>query len=197
LKQPGDVSPLEVLPLLSAERRGALVPTPERRTHMMQTVLWYGALLSLGFFFATSVLATAKEPDVPLRPGERDRCPVCGMLVAPYPEWTGQVRHGNGETVFFDGNKDLFTYLLKIDRYAPEKKSTNVATVFVTNYYDGEAIAARTAFFVIGSDVMGPMGPELVSHRTVEAAEDFMADHKGKQILRFDEISEETLRNLQ
>jgi len=166
---------------------------------MTQTVLWYGALLSLGFFFAISmsIFATSKELDVPHRPGERDRCPVCGMLVAPYADWTGQVQHGDGETVFFDGNKDLFTYLLNLERYATEKNRTNVVAVFVTNYYDGEMISARTAFFVTGSNVMGPMGQELVSHRSIEAAEDFMADHKGERILRFDEVSEEILRNLQ
>ena len=163
---------------------------------MTQTVLWYGALISLGFIFTATILTITKELDVPHHPGERDRCPVCGMLVAPFPEWTGQVQHGDGETAYFDGNKDLFTYLLNLERYATEKNRTNVVAVFVTNYYDGEMISARTAFFVVGSNVMGPMGSELVSHRTIEAAEDFMADHKGQRILRFDEVSEETLRNL-
>lgn len=164
---------------------------------MAQTVLWFGILFSLVAFFAAPMITIMRELDVPLRPGEKDRCPVCGMFVAPYPEWIGQVRHGDGTTVFFDGCKDLFKYLLSVDRSAPGRGRKTVAAVFVTNYYDGEIIAARTAFFVFGSDVMGPMGPELVPHRTLDAAEDFMEDHNGLGIVGFDEVTEAVLRELQ
>ena len=164
---------------------------------MVQTVLVLGALLSIVFIFAIPTATTVKGLDVPLHPGEKDRCPVCGMIVAPYPDWIGQVRHDDGATVFFDGCKDLFKYLLSVDRYAPERDRKSVASVFVTNYYDGETIAARNAFFVVGSNVMGPMGPELVPHRTEDAAGDFLRDHEGLRILRFDEITEAVLRELQ
>lgn len=164
---------------------------------MPQTVLVFCALCSLLVVFRAPAITTAQDLDVPRRPSETDRCPVCGMLVSPYPEWTGQVRHEDGTTVFFDGCKDLFKYLLSLDRYAPGKDRRGVAAVFVTNYYDGEIIAARTALFVIGSDVMGPMGPELVPHRSIEAAEDFMKDHEGRRVLRFDEITEAVLLEMQ
>ncbi len=164
---------------------------------MVPTVFWVGLLLSCSVLIASPIISTIKGLDVPLHPGEKDRCPVCGMFVAPYPEWIGQVRHGDGTTVFFDGCKDLFKYLLSVDRSAPGKGRKTVAAVFVTNYYDGEIIAARTAFFVFGSDVMGPMGPELVPHRTLDAAEDFMEDHNGLGIVGFDEVTEAVLRELQ
>ena len=164
---------------------------------MVQTVFWFGVLLSCAALLATPIITTVKGLDVPLHPGANDRCPVCGMMVAPYPEWVGQVRHDDGATVFFDGCKDLFKYLLSVDRYAPERDRKSVASVFVTNYYDGETIAARNAFFVFGSNVMGPMGPELVPHRTLDAAGDFLRDHEGLGILRFDEINEAVLRELQ
>lgn len=164
---------------------------------MMQLVLGLCALCSLLVIFKAPAIATAEDLDVPRRPSGKDRCPVCGMLVSPYPEWTGQVRHEDGTTVFFDGCKDLFKYLLSLDRYAPGKDRRGVAAVFVTNYYDGEIIAARTALFVIGSNVMGPMGPELVPHRSIEAAEDFMKDHEGRRVLRFDEITEAVLVEMQ
>ena len=163
---------------------------------MVQATLWLTALLSLFAVLALPVVTTDKDLDVPLHPGDDERCPVCGMLVAPYPEWTAQVRHGDGATVFFDGCKDLFKYLLMFEIYAPRHVRRDVAAVFVTNYYDGEAIAARTALFVTGSDVMGPMGAELVPHRSFEAAEDFLKDHHGTRILRFDEIDESVLREM-
>ena len=161
---------------------------------MVQTVLWLAALLTLFAAFALSVVTTDHDLEVPLNPSEDDRCPVCGMFVSPYPEWVGQVRHGDGTTVFFDGSKDLFKYLLSLERLPPNKRRKNVAAVFVTNYYDGEVIAARTAFFVVGSNVMGPMGPDLVPHRSLEAAQDFAQDHDGRRILRFDEITSAMLR---
>jgi copper chaperone NosL len=165
---------------------------------MAQTVLVLGALLALVLvFFGTPVITAARDLDVPRRPSEKDRCPVCGMLVSPYLDSIGQVRHGDGTTVFFDGCKDLFKYLLSLDRYAPDRKRRSVAAVFVTNYYDGEIITARTAFYVAGGNVMGPLGPELVAHRSREAAEGFMKDHDGRRVLRFDEISEAVLQELQ
>ncbi len=163
---------------------------------MIHAMLWLGVLLALVSLVAIPVVTTDKDLGVPLVPRDSDRCPVCGMLVAPYPEWIAQVRHGDGTTVFFDGCKDLFRYLLSLDRYAPVKNRKDVASVFITNYYDGEVIAARTALFVVGSNVMGPMGAELVPHRSREAAEDFLQDHDGRRILRFDEINHAVIHEL-
>ena len=163
---------------------------------MAQTLLWLGVIVAVATLFSIPMTTASKDLNVPLVPGENDRCPVCGMFVSPYPEWVGQVRHGDGTTVFFDCSKDLFKYLLSLDRLPPNKRHKNVAAVFVTNYYDGEVIAARTAFFVVGSDVMGPMGPDLVPHRSLEAAQDFAQDHDGCLILRFDEITSTILRGM-
>ena len=166
---------------------------------MVSTVIWIGALLLVANVFivvAVSMITTARDLETPLRPGETDRCPMCGMLVAPHTDWISQVRHSDGTTVFFAGCKDLFKYLLSLDRYEPEKDRKNVASVFVTNYYDGEVIAARTALFVVGSNAHGPIGQELVPHRSYVAAEDFMRDHHGKRILRFEEITESILNEM-
>ena len=166
---------------------------------MVPTALWIGVLLPLVIVFvvfAVPMITPTKDFEMPLLPGEKERCPVCGMLVSPHRDWISQVRHDDGTTVFFAGCKDLFKYLLTLDKFAPTKDRKNVASVFVTNYYDGEVIPARSAFFVIGSNVMGPMGSELVAHRSVEAAEDFMEDHDGWRILRFDEVTETVLREM-
>jgi nitrous oxide reductase accessory protein NosL len=40
--------------------------------------------------------------------------------------------------------------------------------------------------FVTGSDVLGPMGKELVPILGREAAETFRRDHAGEKLLRFD-----------
>ena len=52
----------------------------------------------------------AAEIAVP-KPSAKDKCPVCGMFVAKYPDWLAAVRFRDGSHVFFDGAKDMFKYL--------------------------------------------------------------------------------------
>ena len=47
--------------------------------------------------------------------------------------------------------------------------------------------------YVLGSDVLGPMGHELVPHEDEAEAKEFMADHKGRRIFRFAEVTPELL----
>ena len=95
-------------------------------------------------------------------PSPGDTCPVCGMFVAKYPEWVATVLWKDGHAHHFDGTKDLFKYLLKLDKYAPGHTADEMETVIVTDYYGLEKIGAKDALYIIGSDVYGPMGHELV-----------------------------------
>ena len=61
----------------------------------------------------------------------------------------------------------------------------------MTDFYSLGRIEAQKAFFVVGSDVLGPMGHELVPLATRADAEDFLKDHKGKRILGFAEVTRE------
>lgn len=129
-------------------------------------------------------------------PGPQDACPVCGMFVAPYPAWVAQVGFEDGTAAFFDGGKDMFKYLLARDRYLPEKRQIQIAAIWVTDYYELEPIEARAAFFVMGSDVLGPMGHELVPLASMAAAEEFKGDHGGTRIVRFEEVTPELVSSL-
>jgi len=64
-----------------------------------------------------------------------------------------------------------------------------IESIFVTDFYTLEAIPAKKAWYVIGSEVYGPMGNELIPFKDKASAENFMKDHKGERILRFDEIT--------
>ena len=55
---------------------------------------------------------------------------------------------------------------------------------------------AQTATYVIGSDVLGPMGHELVPHGSAEEAREFLQDHRGRRVLRFDEVTPALLKAL-
>jgi nitrous oxide reductase accessory protein NosL len=118
------------------------------------------------------------------------------MFVAKYPDWVGQIHFKGGSIEFFDGAKDLFKYYFEMKKYHPNRTQKDVADIFVTEYYDLRHIDARKALFVIGSDVFGPMGRELIPLATQKDAEEFVRDHKGRRILRFEDVTPKVIGTL-
>jgi hypothetical protein len=53
-------------------------------------------------------------------------------------------------------------FLRALTAYAPGRRREDVRSLAVTEFYDIEKIKARTAFSVVGSNVVGPMGHEWV-----------------------------------
>jgi len=132
----------------------------------------------------------------PVKAEKKDKCPVCGMFVAKYPDWVAAIVFADGSTVFFDGVKDLMKYYLNLPKYAPGKTAGDIRTVQVTDYYRLEPIDGRKAFYVSGSDVFGPMGRELIPFEKEAGAQEFMKDHKGKEVLPFERIDPALVKSL-
>ena len=160
-------------------RRGAWRPLHRRA--------WLQGLLGLAA--GTAVPAVQGKPVQLPAPGPRDTCPVCGMFVAPYRMWVATVLWRDGRAVHFDGAKDFFKYLAELSKYEPKRQRSDIAAMGVTDYYGTQRIDAREAWYVIGSDVLGPMGHELVPHDSEADAKEFMADHKGRRVLRFADVT--------
>ena len=129
-------------------------------------------------------------------PSAREKCPVCGMFVAKYPDWVAVLRFKDGSALAFDGPKDLFTAYLDLQRYAPGRSAADVAAIEVKDYYSLRVVDGFRAVFVIGSDVTGPMGRELVPFAEPGDAAAFLKDHQGRRSLRFGEITASVLRTL-
>ena len=138
---------------------------------------------------------TAEKPAA--APSAKDKCAVCGMFVSKYPAWSARVSFKDSTYAWFDGPKDLFTYLLSMKKYNPGQSQPTVAAVMVKDYYALKAVDGRKAFYVIGSDVYGPMGPELVPFEKMADAQGFSNDHKGKKILRYGEITNAVLDSIE
>lgn len=151
--------------------------------------LAFAALLPLAAAFP----ARAQTPP---RPGPQDLCPVCGMLITKYPNWTATIAWRDGHAHHFDGAKDLFKFLFDLAKYAPGHRREDIAAIWVTEFYGLTKIDARKAWFVTGSDVLGPMGHELVPLATREDADEFLRDHKGSRILRFDDVKPDLIAAL-
>lgn len=132
----------------------------------------------------------------PVIPGPQDKCGVCGMFTAPYAAFLAQVVYKDGAYATFDGPKDMFRYLLDLGKYAKGRTPADIAAIYVTDYYNVRPVEAHKAFFVVGSDVVGPMGHELIPLASEAEAREFQRDHKGKAILRYEEIGARTLHQL-
>jgi len=141
------------------------------------------------FLGAASIPAAQK----PVKPSGQDKCPVCGMFVSKYPEWYSEIIFKDGSHALFDGSKDMFRYYLDIKKYNPAKNVNDIDSLYVMEYYSVKLIDARTAYYVVGSDIMGPMGKELVPFATEEDASVFTKDHKGR-IIRFKDVTEAVLK---
>ena len=132
---------------------------------------------------------TAMASSGMVKPKASDKCPVCGMFVAKYRDFQAQVINRDGSYAVFDGAKDLFKYLQNPGKYAPGKSAQEIKAIYVTDYYSLKPLDAHAAWFVIGSDVLGPMGKELIAFGKADDAAEFKKDHQGTRILRFREIT--------
>ena len=130
------------------------------------------------------------------KPSAKDKCPVCGMFVAEYGDFLAEVVFQDGFRAYFDGPKDMFRYIFQPDKYHPGRKQADIASIWVTDYYSLEWIDGKRALYVIGSDVRGPMGNELIPVGLEPEAKAFLNDHKGKSIFRFEDITLEIVNSL-
>jgi copper chaperone NosL len=120
-----------------------------------------------------------------------DKCQVCGMFVTKYREWVAEIIFSDGTYVVFDGPKDMLKFYFTPGKYSPSRKQSDIQAIYVTEYYSTKMMDARNMFYVVGSDVNGPMGAEFVPIETIGKAKEFMLDHKGRKVLRFSEIARE------
>lgn len=121
-------------------------------------------------------------------------CSLDGMILADYPGPKGQIRYDKGEPDFFCDTMELMSIYLQ-----PEQKK-RVAGIFTQDMGktdwkkpQGNWIDAKKAFFVLGSDMKGSMGPTLATFARAEDAQSFAKAHGGR-VLRFDEITLDMVR---
>ena len=132
----------------------------------------------------------------PVKPAKADKCPVCGMFAAKYPDFITQIIYKDGSYAVFDGAKDMFKYYFNFAKYAQGKKATDMDSLYVTDYYSLSPIDGFNAVYVIGSDVFGPMGRELIPFEKPADAEEFKKDHKGTSILKFKDVTISIVKGL-
>jgi len=175
-------------------------PTPARLLKALRScggmVLLRIAAISMAVWIPGAALAGAAPKEF-VKPTDKDKCLVCGMFTAKYPDWVAEVVFRDGSYAVFDGPKDLFKYYFDLKKYAPARRQEDIGALFVTDYYTVTAIDGFKAFYVMGSDIYGPMGKELVPFAKQDDAGEFLKDHRGSKILRFGEITPADIRELE
>jgi len=106
------------------------------------------------------------------------RCARCGMKIDPTSPWNADVddRH-------FDTPRCALSTWVESGKHG---------SVRVQDYYDRMFRPAADVRFVIGSDVIGPMGPELVPVDPARVAK-FEKDHGGTRALALADLDEKAL----
>ncbi len=116
-------------------------------------------------------------------------CANCGMPTAEFPKWK-TVLTQDDKTQNFCAPRCMFMTYLK------DSAGLQKASIQVNEYYEQELIDAKSAFYVIKSDVTGPMGHDLVPFKDRASAEEFLADHKGEKVLDFEGVTMQVIQDL-
>ena len=116
------------------------------------------------------------------------------MFIYTYPRWAAQIFYKHNDHIHhlsFDVVKDLMKFYFDPSKWGkyPANFRQNITKIVVTDYYSQEAIDATKAYYVIGSNIYGPMGNELIPFKNYEDAKVFKKDHFGTKILQFDKIT--------
>ncbi len=114
-------------------------------------------------------------------------CPVCHMKVGGGSLGHAAAVFKDGKVLGFDGPGDMFRYVLEPSKYSFDP--ANITHLYVAEYGSPKLIDAKSAFFVVGSDFMGSMGPDVAPFATKEAAEKFKAAHHGKGVVAFSGVT--------
>ena len=127
-----------------------------------------------------------KESGKIKEPTEKDVCTVCGMPPAKHPEHNCQILAMDDSTLHFCSTQCMVNFNTDQSTYVKEPIKTKMA--WVTLYSDGMYESALGSYYVVGSQVNGPMGKEAIPFKLKNNAEEFVKLHGGK-IVTFQQLS--------
>jgi hypothetical protein len=108
------------------------------------------------------------------------RCRHCGMRIDPTSAWHAELVGDDGKVTAFDTPRCALT--------SWRSGATPARSIRVQEYYDRKARDGSELRFVIGGDVLGPMGPDLVPVDPPRSSK-FIQDHGADRALALDEIT--------
>jgi len=128
-------------------------------------------------------------------PTGEDRCAMCAMRVADHPEWVGAIELASGDTFYFCCVRCTLATSLQAQKFLGAAES-DIRRVRVPDYlHKGKSIDADGAWFIVDSDVRGPMGLAIVPASSQQDADTIVKRHQGR-ILRRAEVTLPVLMDL-
>jgi len=128
----------------------------------MKTNFFRWLVLLLTFSTATAVFAE-----------ERQSCHLCGMYIDQYQNTAALLTDKNGKETATCGVADMIRFIE--DSGGPDA----FTSIQVVDWNSHQRIAASSATYVIGSDLVPDMIPNIIAFSTKEDAEQFIAEHGG------------------
>jgi nitrous oxide reductase accessory protein NosL len=112
------------------------------------------------------------------------------MMPAKHTKFASAIQLKSGETYYFCGTGCM------IRTWMHPEVFLNVSTdkldrCVVPEYFSGEHINGLSAFWVAGSDVVGPMGPALVPLKSGDDVDAFRKRHGGKVVFKMGELDDQ------
>ena len=133
--------------------------------------------------------ATEKPDPVHFESG--DECHVCGMIITSFDGPKGQAITAREQTTRkFCSTRDMFSWALQPEN-AKRGHTLYVHDMAQTSWEspdDAALIDAREAFFVVGAERKGAMGPTLASFASESSAVEF-ANEFGGEVVGFDDVT--------
>ncbi len=142
---------------------------------------------ALGFGVFAAAACAGGEDEASAQRATTGRCALCGMRVTRGSAFASGAVEANGQEVLFDSVKCMFRWL---------GQHTDARDPWTTEHLSRSEHPARDLFYVMGSDIDGPMGADLVPVDTREHAEQIRTSHHGTQILAFSEVTSDVLDEL-
>ncbi len=124
-----------------------------------------------------------------MRIGPSDRCPVCAMFPVRHPRTAAAMTLKNGDTFYFCSNGCLLRAWLRPTVYLGLACQA-IDRMVVLDYFSGRSIEAHTAFWVAGSDVVGPMGPALIALVDATGLATFKKRHGATFVFSLDQLDD-------
>jgi copper chaperone NosL len=155
------------------------------------------ATLSLSVFALCCCLLDFARADekAQIQVGKDDRCPVCAMKVALYPKFACTMELVDGRKFSFCTSGCMIRSWLHPEVYLEAEKA-DIQYVWVQDYFTVQKIDGTSAFWVAGSDVIGPMGRAYVPLKSEHDVEAFKRRHGGKLVFRLPEITDEKWKEI-
>ena len=122
------------------------------------------------------------------------RCPVCGMYPARSLDWAGQIIFSNGDAQFFDSPVSLLMFLNDVPRYSAGRTADDIVARYVTDVTSKEWIDAGAAFYVHGSNAVGPMRAGNLPAFAQRSAAEAFAQRRGGEVRTLGAIDAQMLQ---